>query len=321
MASRIRRVVLYLIDDVTIPTYLILFVLVVVISGLLYHYLTPLGHGMGRESSPLSDTSLRNGFYLSLVTVSSLGYSDMHPIGWSKAVASIEVLMGMIICGILIAKIASHRLSFHVSRIYGSYGRDYLDKTSKIFEELAEKIEGWGSDYSARYEGINGATNVDVRVELIRNLVDIANSMEFHVKALYDYVERDVQQTDYFQNVPTGSIVQLGQSSDKMFYILGQVMISLSPQSRIKILQGDVRRKIGTAAQAMLKISKVIDQHKGASDRQEVRRTFEGVGRVCSSISRALGEAPDQFIPNQVDLEPNDPMSSEDAEDKSATMR
>lgn len=301
---------------------LIFCVLAVMIFSLLYQCLTLFGHGIGRESSLLSDTSLGKGLCLILVAVPSLGYGDMHPVGWSKAVACIELLMGMIIFGVLIAKITPRRLSLYVSRlIYGSYARDYLDKMSEIFERISDDLERWGSDYSTRYEGINGARNVKIRLTLIRDLGEIASNMESHIESLHEYTNREVKQTDYFQNISTDSIVQLGRSSDKMLYILGQIMMSLSPQSRIKVLQGNIRRKIGRAAQAMLEISEVIDQHKGASDRQEVRTTFKGVGRECSSISKAVGEAPDHFIPNQIDLEPNDLKSSRDAKGKSETMQ
>lgn len=316
MASRIRRAVLYLIGEVTRPSYLTFSVIVGMVSGLLYHCLPPVGHKMVQESS-FSDTFPWNGLYLSLMTVPSLGYSDMHPIGWSMAIACIEVLMGMIIFGVLIAKITPRRLSLYVSRlIYGSYARDYLDKMSENFERISDDLERWGSEYSTRYEGIKGARNVKLRLTLIRDLGEIASDMESHIESLHEYTKREVKQTEYFQNISTDSIVQLGRSSDKVLYILGQIMISLSPQSRIKVLQGNIRRKIERAAQAMLEISEVIDQHKGASDRQEVRTTFKGVGRVCSSISKAVGEAPDHFIPNQIDLEPNDLKSSEDAKGK-----
>lgn len=147
-ASRLRRVALYLIDDVKISTYLITFVAVVAGSGLLYYLLTPHGHGMGRDSSPLHATSVYNGLYnslyLSLVTISSLGYSDIHPMGISKVLACIEVLMGMALSGILIARIASRRLSFHVSRMYGSYTRDYLDKMSANFRDIGNDLRAWG---------------------------------------------------------------------------------------------------------------------------------------------------------------------------------
>lgn len=321
IASRLRRVGLYLIDDVTILTYLIVFVIVVTVSGILYHCLTPLGHGIGRDSSPLSETSFRNGIYLSLVTVSSLGYSDMHPIGFSKAIACFEVLMGMILSGVFIAKLASHRLSFHVSRIYGSYTRDFLDDMSETFDDIATKIRRWGSEYSTKYERITIANGGKIETVLIRGIEEIAGDIDSHIKSLLEYVDNEVNQTDYFQNAPTRSIVRLGNSSNSMFYILGQILIGLSPQSRIDMLETSVRSKISNASRTMLEISSVVIEHKGASERPEVRNAFKGVGRVCSSIPRMLGEAPEQFTPDQIDWATDDPSPFKEDDDESATMQ
>ena len=294
---------------------------VVMIFSLLYQCMTLFGHGIGRESSPLSDTSLGNGLCLILVTVPSLGNSDIHPIGWSKAVACIEALMGMVVFGVLIAKITPHRLSLYVSRlIHGSYARDYLDKTSATFEEISNTLKQWGSEYSTNYERIDSAWIVKLRVELIRDLGDLASNMESHIESLHEYAKREVKQADYFQSVSIDSIVRLGESCDKSFSILGQILISLSPRSRTELLHRDIRSKFRNSARLMLEISEVIHQHEGASDRQGVRKVFEDLGQVCSSIPRALSESLDELIPDQIVTNSNDSMSSEHAEDEVETI-
>jgi len=39
--------------------------------------------------------SFGNAFYFSLVTFTSLGYGDLHPVGWVKVVSSGEALLGL----------------------------------------------------------------------------------------------------------------------------------------------------------------------------------------------------------------------------------
>lgn len=321
MVSGLRRVVLYLIDDVTIPTYLIVFVIVVMVAGFLYHCLTPFGHGMGRDSSPLSATSFSNGLYLSVVTVSSLGYSDMHPMGVSRAIACFEVLMGMTLSGLIIAKLASRRISFHVSRIYGSYTGETLDKMSKNFEDIAGRIERWGSEYSTKYEGIVGENKVKIKAEMIRGIEGIAGAMESHIGSLHEYVIHEVNQSDYFQNAPQIPITRLGNSTSTMYFMIVQVLIGLSPQSKIEILRANVQRKIINANQAMLQVSRVVNEHRGVSARPEVQRAFERVARMCSSISISLGELPEQEAPDQIVRETNDPRPYKETDDESAMMR
>lgn len=321
IGSRLRRLGLYLIDDVTVPTYLIVFVIVVTVSGFLYYWLTPIGHGIGRDLSPLRDASFSNGLYLSLVTVSSLGYSDMHPMGVSKAIACFEVLTGMILSGIMIAKIASRRVSFHVSRIYGSYTGDFLDNMSKTFEDTADKIERWGSEYSTKYEGVFGENRVKIKAEMIQGIESIASAMESHIGSLHEYVIHEVSQTDYFQNAPEISIVRLGESTNTMYFMMAQILIGLSPQSKIEILRTNVQRKISNANEAMLEISRVVNEHRGVSSRPQVQRAFERIGRMCSSVSITLGELPEQDSPDQIVWETNDPRPFKETDDESEAMR
>lgn len=321
IASRLRRVGLYLIDDVTIPTYLTVFVVVVMVSGILYYCLTPFGHGIGRDSSPLSDTSFRNSLYLSLVTVSSLGYSDMHPVGFSKAVASFEALAGMALAGILIAKITSRKLSFHVSRIYGSYTQAVLENMAGSFEGIAAELKFWGSQYTATYQKVWSGEDTNMEPEMIRNLEDIVKNIESQSKSLNEYVNREFSESDYFQNAPTDSIMRLARSLEQVFSMFGQILMNVSMQERIEILRFSVRVKISNATWGILGISNVVHQHRRASERPEVQESFERLGRVCSVLLTKLGESPEKLPPDQVDWAMNDPRPFEGPSDESARMR
>lgn len=321
IASRLRRVGLYLIDDVTIPTYLTVFVVVVTVSGILYHCLTPFGHGIGRDSSPLSDTSFSNGLHLSLVTVSSLGYSDMHPIGFSKAVASLEALAGMALTGILIAKITSRKLSFHVSRIYGSYTQAVLDNMAGSFEHIVADLRFWGSQYTANYQGFLSREDTNIKSEMIRDLEGIVKNLESQSKLLNEYVIREVSESDYFQNAPTDSIMRLARSLEEVFSIFGQILMNVSMQARIEILQMSVKVKISNATWGILGISNIVHQHRRASEMPDVQGAFERIGRVCSVLLGNLGESPEKPQPNQIDRAMNDPSPVEGPSDESARMR
>ena len=47
-----------------------------------------------------------NALYYSLVTFTTLGYGDMHPIGWLKALSAIEALTGAVFMALIVAVIA-----------------------------------------------------------------------------------------------------------------------------------------------------------------------------------------------------------------------
>ena len=95
LSQAIGRAGVYLIDDVRLYVHFLWFTGVVVLFAVLYTILTPIGHGIGSNRVPLPDASFLTGLYFSVVTISSLGYSYMHPMGISKALASVQVLLGL----------------------------------------------------------------------------------------------------------------------------------------------------------------------------------------------------------------------------------
>lgn len=56
--------------------------------------------------------------YFSIVTISSLGYGDIRPMGWARALVGLEVTVGLAFLGVLVAKISSVKQDYILRRIY-----------------------------------------------------------------------------------------------------------------------------------------------------------------------------------------------------------
>ena len=138
MSKHGQNWLIYLVQNVSMLRYIMSFIVVVIAFGLFYALLTPLGHGIGQNLKPLSDgiswDTFFKGIYFSVVTISSLGYGHMHPMGFSKALACLEVLFGLAVIGIMIAKVTSQRLSHHVSRLFSSDAQKRLEDIAAKFE-------------------------------------------------------------------------------------------------------------------------------------------------------------------------------------------
>jgi hypothetical protein len=67
-----------------------------------------------------SEITYADALYFSIVTISSLGYGDLRPIRAGRTVASVEVISGLILLGLGVAKLASARQESYVRRIYGN---------------------------------------------------------------------------------------------------------------------------------------------------------------------------------------------------------
>jgi len=57
--------------------------------------------------------------YFSVVTISSLGYGDIRPIGPARLLVGLEVMTGLAFFGILVAKISSVKQDYILRRMYG----------------------------------------------------------------------------------------------------------------------------------------------------------------------------------------------------------
>ena len=244
----------------------------------------------------------------------------MHTERSSDAIVCVDFLMGMIHSGALIAKIVVRMISLHVSHLCRSYPRDFLETMSKNFERISDRIEWWGSTYSTRYECIDGDRSVKCEMELIRSIEGTVNTMESHVGSLREYVNHELYQPTYFEKHPADAIIRLGESSQIMFFKLGQLLISISPQFHVDLFRGNIRSKISSVNREMMRISKIVSEHEGASGRPEIKRTFAGVGQVCSSIRITLRKLSKQSILDQIIRESNDPRPIKEADDESATM-
>lgn len=72
--------------------------------------------------------------YFSVVTFTSLGYGDILPVGFGKAVACFEVVFGLAFLGIFIAKLSSSKQSYHLAQLYARDAQERLDDYAVVLQ-------------------------------------------------------------------------------------------------------------------------------------------------------------------------------------------
>ena len=92
------------------------------------------------ESPQLNGTNNHNldgwdSIYFSIITFSSLGYGDILPVGFGKAVAAFEVLSGLILLAFFVGKLASERQLALLLLVYTS---DQQRRLSEFQENISE---------------------------------------------------------------------------------------------------------------------------------------------------------------------------------------
>ena len=279
--------------------YIVGFVVAVILFGLAYTWLTPMEHGIGQNLEPLPDVTLSTGIYFSIVTISSLGYGHMHPMGFSKILACMEVLIGLAIIGIMIAKVTSQRLSYHVSRLFASDAQKRLENIASEFEAAQSDLRAIMPKLESTYQTAPGQISplTNDRSTLISNLRDAISDFQSECVKLRDYFLVESEEDNYFRSVPVGAVARVGNAVDGAFLILGQLIISLPMQARIEILDRHNRQRISEAIDSQKRVCDLVNQY--ATD-QDTLDAFRRVEETCKQVPASYFAVPEESQPDQV---------------------
>jgi hypothetical protein len=296
----------FIIDDVGITNYFMTFFLVVIIWGFFYFVLTPCGHGLGQSGKFLQ------GLYFSAVTVSSLGYGDLQPLGFSKVLACLEVFFGLAFMGILIAKITSRRLSYHVQRLFSSDAQKRLDEFAIRFETLNKEILATTQALGKLYQTTPARANSTVRDEhkTLERFRRSTDALHENSAGLAEYLSYEVSQGGYFKIAPVDAIRRVASSVDQGLFNLGQLILSLSPEAKTKTLDQINRQRITNSIKFYYGICDMIDNN--SSDNHAVNCSIH-IRQTCKSVFEAYFSTPSLLPrtdqPDQKLQGANDPQS------------
>ena len=291
--------------------YILGFVLTVTLFGSAYFLLTPLGHGIGQNLKPLSDITFFTGIYFSIVTISSLGYGDMHPVGFSKALICVEVLVGLAMIGIMIAKVTSRRLSYHVSRLFSFDVQKRREDFATQFDIVRDNLNAIMPKLAIVYRDVPNQTSSssEDKSALLSDFREIISGFRLRCIELRDYFSDEIaQEGNYFQIAPASAMVRVGDAVDGAFLILGRLIMSLSEQARVEIfLYGHNRQAISEAINAQKRVCDLVDQN---ADDQGTREVFQRIEEICEGVSAsylAVPELPREAQPDQILQGTNEP--------------
>lgn len=283
--------------------HILFFVAVVIGFGFLYTRFTPTGHGIGQNFKPLSDITLFTGIYFSIVTISSLGYGDMHPMGFSKALICVEVLLGLGVIGSMIAKVTSRRLSYHVSRLFSFEAQKRLEDFATQFDTVRVDLDAIMQKLTTTYQSTprQKPPPAEDKRALISDFQKIISDLKLKCIELRDYFLHEIaQENNYFQIAPASAMVRVGNAVDDTFFALGQLITSMSPQARAETLDQHNRQGISEAIDSQKQVCNSVDQN--ATDK-ETRVVFQRIEENCKGIPASyfsVPEVPRESQPDQV---------------------
>lgn len=117
------------IDRISFKLLALIFLTLVLGSAIGYWWFDSMGpeNGLTQSSADTETVGFSQCLYFSIVTLSSLGYGDFQPVGYSRWLASMEVMIGVVLVGLSVAKLAS-QLPAEVRELNRRVGGTWLER-------------------------------------------------------------------------------------------------------------------------------------------------------------------------------------------------
>ena len=272
-----QRMLNYLIEEVRLRCYLIAFLAVVLVCGWLYSLLTVYGHGVNASA-----LSFLEGVFFSIVTVSSLGYGDIYPVGFSRVIAGAEVLFGLVLMGIMIAKVSSRRLSYHVQRLFASEAQQRLDSFTDRFariQAVLARTARWLGDLYEQTPSPRPPSRD--KAEVLTEFRRVIERLHTASIALREYFDLECRQHAYFKVAPDASVRRVGKSLEEVLYRLGQLIISLPAAARPEAIDGASRELMRRVLTNLDRVAEVVQDQ--CPDQESVT-CFRDVRETCQKV-------------------------------------
>lgn len=280
----------------------IIFLVMIVIFAVLFWALTLCGHGLKYNiSGGTAQVRLVDALYFSIVTVSSLGYGDIRPLGVAKYLAGLEVLMGLALLSIILAKLTSNRLTYHVRRLFAADAQRRCAELAVACSETARNARRLIRKIGKREQPTPGAAvPPEMQFQFSESISDLATEVSQRIEDLSGYLHDEIRNGDFLAEVPVESIDRVLERSEHVLFEFGQMIASISPETRSIAMSPVARERIvngaskGVAIAHLIRTNTTYGSHRNRADSLENTAT-----QLKASFFLAIREEgiqPDQSI-------------------------
>lgn len=118
-------------DKVSFAQVFAFWILIIIIFGGIYFFVASSpGNSLkyGSDIIKLNTEGFIDSLYFSFITATSLGYGDVVPLGISKFLSGLEVILGLIVYGLLISKLVGVKQEVLLEEVYDISYEDVIDR-------------------------------------------------------------------------------------------------------------------------------------------------------------------------------------------------
>ncbi|MDR3628058.1 MAG: potassium channel family protein [Ignavibacteriaceae bacterium] len=312
--KNLRRKIFLFLERLSFLQLLSSFFIIVILFAICYSVFSPGDNGIRTIIQERFDFG--KSIYFSLVTISSLGYGDMQPMGISRWLSVCEVLLGLSIMGMLIAKLTSSRLSYHVKRLYVSDSNrqlsQYLSRLTKVTTEINNII----LIYSSKFADIPNRNTKTSREKLKANLEEARQCLSMNyfeyiqsIKELKSYINIEVSSSDFLSEISHDILESISSCTSDFVKNSYQFLTSISDNKRGWLLYGEPGKRFQILLDEITEFCKIVQ--KSSKDNQ-INLYFSSIESDCIKskndiiiVSIAIFDInpPDQIIDVSTELQ------------------
>jgi potassium channel LctB len=208
-----------------------------------------------RASGQTTRLSIADALYFSVITISSLGYGDLAPTGVARLVACVEVLVGLAMMGLFVAKLSSARVGFLVRRLYATDAQARLNRIGLNFSNARGMMSRVMGNAGLAFAETPDATpeQQQQRAALSRKVTADFDLFLMRFRdassSLYEYLQYEIEHGDFFGDAPLQPVRRTGETITQLTFLLAQLIIALPAGGRIHVFQPTVRERLNEALQ------------------------------------------------------------------------
>ncbi len=276
--SKRKTPIVVVLERMSMRSVLLLAALVVFGSACIYDILPAVGQGGLLQAR--GTVHFLDALYFSVVTFTSLGYGDVIPVGASRLVACAEVILGLTLFGLAVAKASSARQSYYLRRLYVNYATERFSYYEQSLRDL--KV-------AYRHAVLNQPNQLQYLTDLNVRLHGVLHSFDA-------FILFEASQGDFLGEVSTSSVVKILKQLAKA---------SRQLKKTCDICRDDRQNKkvLVRARQRFMQIKNTVELVKSCSSKLEICDECDIVQKICDSYLTDLSTMVGKHYKADIDLE------------------
>jgi hypothetical protein len=219
---------LYKVSKLSLKTLLVF--LALTLFGFSFLYLI-LDANNGLKSTVHENISFGDCLYYSIITFTTLGYGDFYPVGLSKVLSAIEVVLGVAFFGMLVSKLTAAKSDYILHRLYSSEVQRRLLEFDTGINQFTESLK-------------SGFQSNKLNEEFVRTQLILPGNDNFYEKLLSlligmrKYIGYEVYYGEIFRDISRRSLYRVLNSSRNQLNLLN----NLSKKHDLSLNDGNKKR-------------------------------------------------------------------------------